>query len=694
MELFGLPGKKNERELVLSAGIKYAESMRNIEAINWGVTRFWLKGIRNFDVLDRETGLLSATYVNPGTHVVYEEALSAVQQEIGRLNRLDLRPVATMLGHDLDRLRKAAVTNLFMSYYPPRLGYENAKKWHDTLLVHYGTVGIGIAEHPIPKGATRPWQPYYRVYAPWEMLGLPADAPISSGVKCVGIEEWMPYKRLESIVANQKKYNPQSMIPKLTLPESKEKLERQPMYAATPLWGQVDIRLGSQAPLLGPGVGNNADQMSWTVDKVQGEDFIKVVWLHFTHDGEHLDATVCMSGEVELGLRDYWSDGEDLPFPIGISRYADVGGFYGKGYAEPKISMNQITERLLENLIRNVCDTDSFGLLFIPRSAGIKDFNLKRPKEGGPRYIYYQTDPMAPENRPYAIDPHTNGNFPAQVLQTVTALEQKVLPQYSIFSDQAPQRADSGQALTTVREAANETRAPVDSAIVTSWNTCHKSLLDMGRRILGSSAFGLPLVSLDTAIVGVTIDPQSGMVKLDKNKLPRYDEVGITVKSFSPEDPNAIAAHLWQCLERQILTPRQFRILWRLKAIAEHPVGNDEEWEAYQMANLNVIMAFGDGEIPSQVLDPMGGPRDVHLAVYTAFTAGPRFALASTSVRSQFKKLIGKYREGMGWPNEMPDSAMQPEEAAMMQMQLEQGGGGGAPPNLQQMMSMLGGVSG
>lgn len=676
-DIVDLPSDKKDLGKVLRNAIKFGESARNIEAITWGIVRHWLQGIREFTLLDRATGRVTADFSTPGELVVYEEALSAVQQEIGRLSRLSLKPVVKQIGMDLDGVRKGAMGHLFLNVHSPKAGYEVAKRTHDTYVVHYGTAGLTANEGPMLPGRKGEWHPRYEVVPPWELLSLPGDVPAPSAVRAIVRQRWVPLSWLKAYAD----LSSGGIRPKLTLPSNDSDLyaKGMPLGASSFDFSQYPSGLGQQLIQQIEGGQQIGPAEEGT------ERYVEINEIMFTNDLVHLDRFIFLVGDYVAGDSNYWKDGTEVWYPMGISRYAEVGGFYGHSFAASKIELNRITEQLLAAVIRNVEDYDAFGLLLVPRTAGVKRHELLRRRDGGPRMATYQPDPVAEDHKPFQIGPVTSGDMPAKVLDLVTKLEDgRVFPQRSIFSADAPRRADAPQSLAFIDNAANESRTPVADQIVSAWNTVHRFMLDAGRRRYTGSRAVLPLSVIDTAIVGVKYDPVLGGVSLETSAIPSPDEVEITVEARTPRDPQTLASHLWQCLQTQIMTPRQFRLEWRKSGVLDLPMSNDAEWAAYMMANLNLIVAFGDGENPGEILDPKGGPPDVHLAVYATFMADARYALASKKVRSKIKELYMAYDSG-GYPDDMPHG----EDAAMGMEGAGQGGAG-----LQQMLGMAGAVPG
>lgn len=686
-DIVELPDDRRELGEMLRNSVRYGERMRNIEAITWGVVRYWLQGVRDFSILNHETGTVDFNWSIPGEMLVYEQALSEVQQEIGRLSKLSLRPVVNPLGvADLDGVRKAAMGHAFLSYHSPRMGYEAAKRAHDTYLVHYGTVGLTATEGPVPRGREEEWRPRYEVVPPWELIPIPGDVPSPMHARAIVRQRWVPLSWLEAYAATSKKGG---IKPKVTLPANKSKMFVRGVPFGGAFW---DRATGSMGPLSALGTtissgGSSAlDPVSAISPKPQEhgyETFIEFNEILFSNDRIHLDRYIMLAGTEVIGDRNYWDEGIEVWHPLGVSRYTEVGSWYGHSFAASKIEINRITERMIASLVRNVEDIDSFGAILVPRNQGVKTHDFKKRRDGGPRIVSYQPDPLSPDIKPFNIAPNTSGTFPRQAFEAVMSAGARIFPLTSLASPESPyKRADSPSSLTMIDNAANESRTPVSDYMVEAWNTVHRYVLDSGRRRYTDAKGVLPLATLDLAVVGVVYDPTKGGIQLDRSVMPIPDEVKITVESMTPRDKQVVAQHLWQSLQMQIITPRQFRIQWHLTGLSSDlPVDNEAEWASYQQAQLNVILAFNDGKTPGQVIDTMTGVADVHRSVYSAFMASPRYSVASPPVRAQLKKLLDAYTTGIG----MPDAAPHAEDAAAQM---------GASPQRQSIASLMSSIPG
>ena len=690
MQRYALPSNKRDLGEALYSALRFAQVERNRQCVIWGATRYWLKGIRELTAINWERGTFEPVYEYPGDSVVYEEALGAVQAEIGRLMKVDLRPVVGHRSMGLDAMRKAAVAHADLEYHNSNMGFEAARRAFATYLVHYGKAGIMTdLMPPRPKSdSVAEWKGKYRTIPPWQLIGVPGEAADLDMPTATVIERWVPQSWLEMIA----KYPNVGLRPKITIPGNEQDLAPKYLPFGAPIHNEfgsstmngVMVAEWEEALRHQRGL-NPQDRNKNTSKHIQ---FCE--WL-FSEDGVHLDAYIMTSRNVVLGMRDYYDEGIDVWYPLGTAAYAETGGFYPKSFAEPRINLNRITEHLMEQIIRIVDDVDSLGHLFVHTGLGIRMDDFRRPSDGGPKVsMYSPIDEMNKAIPPFhQAHPQYPNGLPGQVLQLITGLEERVMPQHSLFSDSAPRRVDNLGGLQFVDQAANEPRHPAAESMADAWTVNYRSQLDSHRRFYQTTGV-VPITQFSKHIVGVRYDPKLGGIRLDKNAIPTPDEVDVGVMSRQPRNMAAVEQALVQELQMGTMQPHEYRIMMRLRGI-DRPVGADEEWAAYQMAQLNIIMAFNDGETPGEVLDPMAGPVMIHLWALVEFMAGTRFALAAPPVRKRFFQMLDEYKRKRG---DFSDSGSYVEDAAAMEeaRMAQQGQGGNGQIGLAELTNALPGM--
>lgn len=676
MKRYSLPTNKKDLGEALYSALRFSQVERNRQCVIWGATRYWLKGIRELAGVNWERGTFEPVYEIPGDTVVYEEALGSVQSEIGRLMKVDLRPVVSHRSMGLDSMRRAAIAHASLEYHNNNMDFDAARRAFATYLVHYGKAGIMSELMPARPKSDRivEWRGKYNAIPPWELIGVPGESPTINMPTAQVRERFVPQSWVEMIAD----YPNVGLRPEIKLPPNDMDLAPKFLPFGAPVQGDfggsmmngVMVAEFEEAMRHQRGL-NPQDRNKNTTKHIQFCEWF------FSEDGVYLDAYVITSRNVVLGMRDYWDEGVEVWYPLGTAGYAETGGYYPKSFAEPRINLNRITEHLMEQVVRIVDDVDTLGHLFVHTGLGIRMDDFRRPSDGGAKVsMYAPIDEMNKSIPPFhqATPQYPNG-LPGQVLQLITGLEERVMPQQSIFSSNAPRRAETEGSLQFIDQAANEPRSPASESMADAWTLMYRAQLDSQRRFYVNTGV-IPITQFSQHIVGVIYDPKAGGIRLEKNAIPSPADVVTGVMSRSPKNMAAVEQALMQELQQGTMNPSEYRIQMRLKGI-DRPMGAEEEWEAYQMAQLNIIMAFNDGETPGEVLDPMAGPVMIHLMALTTFMAGTRFALASKPVRKQFFDMLEAYRTKRG---DFSDSASYPEDAAAqeeMMLKAQQQGGNG-----------------
>jgi metal-dependent amidase/aminoacylase/carboxypeptidase family protein len=173
------------------------------------------------------------------------------------------------------------------------------------------------------------------------------------------------------------------------------------------------------------------------------------------------------------------------------------------------------------------------------------------------------------------------------------------------------------------------------------------------------------------------VDTTTGEIGLADNAVPDPAEVTITIRSRYPQSPEQRRADLDDQLAKQIITPRDYRILAR-KHNLDLPVANDAEWNNYCQSVYNNIKLFGDGSTSSGDYEVRDNElHEIHLERLLAFMSRTEFQFASEDVTRAFEQAVTARRERLGI---LPEPLAYPEDAAAeMQMQMGQMGGPGGP---------------
>lgn len=681
MALLSLPSKTEELARAIKTAENAVDSHRAVHKVNWLIDHHYLRGAREFRVIDPESGTVQATYKSPDAQEVrFEDALVKMQAELGRLLRLDTAPKCSPDGFGLDSMRKAGIAQAVLTYLTSPLSNEEIKSKFILGLLQYGTMGLGVWEMQSP-GVRAGVE--VEVIPPWELGSIPANPSTLSDVLALMRTRWVALDWLKT-----KSH--------LKFPNAEEEMEpKQVPYGCTL---SADGTVNGDPSAVHFEAPPNSHPTGST--RATGGDYQLFVRLSETWVFGPRDTVarwIVKAGNAILVDKDFEkqaSTEKDFylpPLPIGVARYYYTGGFYGRAYVAPLIPINRESETMLTNLFRNMKDLDLFGILALPNSAGINVRQLKEKPDQGPRLLFYEPDYTVPQAQPFKIEPTNMGDFPGKVANFATQITDRLANQSPMMGGEAPGRVDSASGLGMLWETNSQSRGAIAESIRGAYRIVYRAALAMAHTLLSDSPI-LQLATLDDACAGVVIDPTTGSLSLEDNPLPLPDEVRVDIKDANPKFFQQRVETLIGMLKLGIITPREFR-LRSYKEQLDLPVENKAELENYRKAVFNVVLLFNDGQTPGRAVgsEATDNP-EIHLMVLTDFMAKPEFTLASQPVRAAFEQLKTQYEAMMGgFPEQMPYPEDMPEAQQMAQKMAQQRvaqGFGGPPDGGRPQMSM------
>jgi len=116
--------------------------------------------------------------------------------------------------------------------------------------------------------------------------------------------------------------------------------------------------------------------------------------------------------------------------------------------------------------------------------------------------------------------------------------------------------------------------------------------------------------------------------------------------------------------------------IFALKEGLDFAMWMDEEKGAYESVVQNILLLYGNGEDPGQIVLTQHMTRpDIQMRVLSGFMTSPILAAASAEVQDEFRKFRDTMLQFMG--QTLPQQIPTPDEAAAMGMQPQQ-----APPQM------------
>lgn len=386
-------------------------------------------------------------------------------------------------------------------------------------------------------------------------------------------------------------------------------------------------------------------------------------------------------GNFLVNDADFEKQGIEVLCPLHIARHTDTGQMFSRGFIAPLLPINDQIEKMLASLFKNVQELDMFGTLFVSGSMGI---DLKRWRSGPrPKIQVYEPDPLNPEGQPLQMGPNNTGLLPARIVEFTAPLMEKLSGQGPIFQGQASGRVDSAAGLGFLFNTGNIALGLPVNGLADAFAGVYRRMLQTAQQRLGPGET-IEIATIDDAIAGVVIDPQTGLLRLSENPIPDAWEVNVDIKDRTPKDREIRKQELKELFGLQLVDDTRFWVT-ALEENLDMPGAPKELWETWRKVTWQIIMLFRDGKTPGNVDIGLHAQNpDIQLIALQQFMNKIEFSLASPEVRGEFEdwKVDLEIMAGVRFPDGLPP----PEELAVQ----EQAGaqrrpgiqGAGVPPGL------------
>jgi hypothetical protein len=172
-------------------------------------------------------------------------------------------------------------------------------------------------------------------------------------------------------------------------------------------------------------------------------------------------------------------------------------------------------------------------------------------------------------------------------------------------------------------------------------------------------------VTLDLA--GAVLDIEKSTVSFENNPLPQVGYLSFGVKQVNPRSETARKEEAMALLKTGLTDPTGLKI-FALKEGLDFAMWMDEEKGAYESIVQNILVLYGNGETPGQVVVTQHMMRpDIQMRVLSGFMTSPILSVASPEVQDEFRKFRDAMLRFMG--QTLPQQVPTPDEAAVMGMQ-------------------------
>ena len=684
---FYLPEKQGRQEALVRA-IDGAEKHRRRGAVDWFVVYHYLQGCRYFSSMDYQQGTVVPSYQNQhgGMPFRLEECVNKRDTEIGRLLRLDTSPSVQRQGTGLDGLRKESTAQAILDAVAPFIMPEEKKRIIMELLTDYGACGLLVDR--LPKEERDPLNPAasldMEVLPPWELLIFPASARGPADRNGLGRTrmvslEWLRTQKIGDADLSKLKDTDELLEVKKTM--AGETLTDHADGSSS--FGSSHLPAANTYTKLETGSrgGKKAEQQQSWVRLVE-------VWREYPNG--RLRSYDLMAGRKLLHTKQYKNRQATPMMPISVAIRGEGVGPYGRSFISRMITLNQEIEGAFQNLFRNLRDFDIYGKIGIPASWGLTESDMQAIGPGNSRYFILNRDPTIPNDRIEQVQPANSGKFAADVGHIGLELLDRAAQQPEMITDgSAPGRVDSTPALNFLYQTSTLPLGGIASCVASAFATAYKAVLGFAS---GWDNIQLNFSTLtDDAVIGLVFDSETGAIELGKNRVPDPAQLTIGISSQEPEDPQSKKEELHVLLDKQLISPSQFRIKMRIEKL-DAVLPHDSEWENYRTAIIRNLLLFNDGKTPGELQQNMGisdyDNPEIHLMVINRLMSSPEFMLASAEVQEGFRTLIDEFQDRMGSP--LPEGMGNPEDEAEMMAQMEQGMPPGGPGDNEMPPEMMG----
>lgn len=681
--------------------------------------RQYLLGNRYFDIEDpHNPGYVLMRVENPIDAPAFEQLVSDTSKELGRQLRIDPRPRIGKEDTTLSGVRKSAVAQGVLSYYFPDAVLSSAHRGLHKYRLEMGCGGLAVSETFYPG---RGWGLRVDAIPVDQLIFLPVGVRSWEQVHLIDWRRWVPLRWLRTMLANVEDEMGPVTIPRKDSPDYKRMDVVEVPHGET-----IDQVLGAghsfALPMPALTYGDVSGAAHADVDTVP---FVEFHQMYVTPNRRHAERITFQAGRHVLYDRQYPETRMPL-LPVGRAVYADVGGPYGRSYVYPKMGAAIMAERFLTALSRNASEVDAYGVIAASYQMGLNLEELKRPSNG-PRIIQYNADPISPSLQPAQLMPaplnQIFGTMPGLFLGAAAA----VYPDTPIHSGEAPGRVDSNSALQSLDAFSSIQVEGGAQSVKEAWVQVYAAGLEKARNH-HEEGDAIPLTYLSEDMAGVVLETEEapmsqdellqyqqglesqmeglamqgvdpllargmllqqgrmqppsrripvGRFRIGPNVIPHPDEVDIQIRSLLPRNMEKEFGELGAMVQMGAMSIVEMQIEVYKRGLPQI-VGGRAAWNAYRMAILNLLSAYGDGTEAGPVPDVTMVPSHrIGAWVVNTFRDSPEYMLASQRVRQQVDLLAQMYGPG----NTMGTQPTLDEMAGMEQMRQQSIQRGMAGPN-------------
>lgn len=615
---------------------------------SWLLAWYYLNGFRRFDVYDPTSCSLRPHLLDEEGNMEFQsqELLYAINQVAGRIESMDCRPSVGHQGTSLEGQRNRAIAQILCDAV---VSVDQLRRLQSEFSYLFSCLGFaGLTGHMVDHptiGLTSDIEVIHpRELSPFPVLG-------QDHTKARGIlrSRWVSLDHLEDTYGRR------------TISAKRDGLEWYEIQAGE----AFDNRFESPQPSITYLTGTTGLSAGGGDKGGLGIALVRELWL--TGPQNTVTRYVCACGDTILQDDDL--AGLEVYCPIGYARFMNNGSFHGAGMFDLLFSQHRMLEKLQKNLYNNIIDIDRYGILVLPQGE-INQNQLLRDVGRGLRVMFHQPDPIAEGFSPFPITPFNSGDVPGRVAAFAREALRAVNPIQDIIQEKG--RVDSASGLQFLEEQMTRALTSPTNGVVSAFSSLYKSITQKSAAMLAAAPRPIPVGSLTLDLAGAVIDPKTGTVDFRSNPLPSVSRLSFSVAAVSPKNTLARKQEAVDLWDKRIETdPVAFR-LFAIKEGLDFAMWSDEERAAYEMGIRAILVLYGDGETPGQlILTPHTTRPEIVSRLASAFLCSPAMMHASVEVVNAMKMFRDTLLSFMGLT--LPAAIPNPDDAALLS-------GGVAPP--------------
>lgn len=640
---------------IINRHMEREEARLAVRRTMWLLAHYYLQGARSFKVFDTRNGIVKGTIIDEDGKLEFQsqKLLSDLNDIVGRMSTIDVRPVVERFGNSLGSIRDRSVTQILLD---ASFDEESLKKVHRYFCWNMATLGSCGLEVRAEEHVSLGLQGELEIVHPKELFPFPSIG--QDQTKAMGII--------------RQRYVPLSMLKeKYGRKINKTSMEKMDWYQVDPGETWSDILYDEEDVGSGLVYNESSSQGKGVPDGPHEKDFIGVVKVRelrlLGHNGL-VERYIVSSGDFILQDEDLSED--EVYNPLGRGVFYDNGDWHGAGAFEVMYSMHREMERLLRHLFINIRDIDKYGTVVLPQGQMNTD-NMLRDTGHGLKVMFWEPDLTAEGFKPFNIMPFNSGDVPGKVAGFAREILANLNPVKDLIEEKG--RVDSAAGLAFLEEQMQKAMTSPTFGVTQAYSTVYKSAAQILGVMAKQGQRTLPVSRLTPDLAGARIDPESDSVSFAANPMPDVGRLRYSLRSFSAKSSAARKAEALELFKEQVNPdPMNFTIL-ALEEGLDVAMWLDEDRGAYESVVRNILMLYGDGEEGGDItVAPYMAKPELQIRVLRAFMASPIMSVAGVDIQNNFKAYHDFLLQSMGMV--LPAAIPNPDDAAMLAAQEEANG--------------------